>query len=629
MSDLLSTGASALLSFQRAMTTTSHNVANANTPGYSRQRVELNSRGANFAGFGFIGAGVEVTTIRRMVNGFLTGRLDQSAAEMGRLTALSGLSSRVNRLMTASSTSISGPLSGYFDSVEGVSVDPRSSAAREGMLQSAQNLAARFQTQQRQLNELETETNQQISAEVGEINQLSTQIARLNDEIVRLQASGQPPNDLLDQRDLAIQTLSGKIGVTTTDQGDGALNVFTTGGLNLVLGKTTQTITVASDPLRPERLQLSLSSPSGPIRLGESAVSGTLSGLFAVRREVIDPAAIQLGRTAMGVVQSYNAQNREGVDLYGNLGGDIFANIDPAVRANSANTGTSTLTASINDLGSLTGRDILMSFDGVNWSARSAATGEAMSITGSGTPANPFIVEGVAIELGGGAAAAGDNFLLRPTADAARQVSVVMTDPNRIAAALPVRIEADLGNTGNGTLGPIQITNAADPNLQATVTIDFTAAGQYTVNGGGPFAYTSGQTIAVNGWQFTLSGEPAVGDEFVISAMPANSSDNGNARELAALDGANLFNNGTQSLMGSVSQMTSSIGSTARQASVALGAQGALDKQLQLERESVSGVNLDEEAANLLKFQQAYQAAAQIIAIASENFQTLLAAARS
>ena len=412
---------------------------------------------------------MEVTTIRRMVNGFLTGRLDQSAAEMGRLTALSGLSSRVNRLMTASSTSISGPLSGYFDSVEGVSVDPRSSAAREGMLQSAQNLAARFQTQQRQLNELETETNQQISAEVGEINQLSTQIARLNDEIVRLQASGQPPNDLLDQRDLAIQTLSGKIGVTTTDQGDGALNVFTTGGLNLVLGKTTQTITVASDPLRPERLQLSLSSPSGPIRLGESAVSGTLSGLFAVRREVIDPAAIQLGRTAMGVVQSYNAQNREGVDLYGNLGGDIFANIDPAVRANSANTGTSTLTASINDLGSLTGRDILMSFDGVNWSARSAATGEAMSITGSGTPANPFIVEGVAIELGGGAAAAGDNFLLRPTADAARQVSVVMTDPNRIAAALPVRIEADLGNTGNGTLGrsrsPMRPTRICRPRL--------------------------------------------------------------------------------------------------------------------------------------------------------------------
>lgn len=629
MSDLLSTGASALLTFQRAMTTTSHNVANANTPGYSRQRVELNSRGANYAGYGFIGAGVEVTTIRRMVNGFLTGRLDQSAAEMGRLTALSGLSSRVNRMMTEASTSISGPLSGYFDSVEGVSADPRSSAAREGMLQSAQSLAARFQTQQRQLNELETETNQQISAEVGEINQLATQIARLNDEIVRLQASGQPPNDLMDQRDQAIRSLSEKIGVTTTDQGDGALNVFTTGGLNLVLGKTTQTITAGSDPLRPERLQLSLSSPSGPISLGESAVSGTLAGLFAVRREVIDPAAIQLGRTAVGVVESYNAQNREGVDLYGNLGGDIFATIDPAVRANSSNTGTASLTASINDLGSLTGSDILMSFDGANWSARSAATGEAMTLTGTGTPADPFIVEGVAIELGGGAAAAGDNFLIRPTADAARQMSVVMTDPNRIAAALPVRIEADLGNTGNGTLGPIQITNAADPNLQATVSIEFTAPGQYTVNGGGPFAYTSGQTIAVNGWQFTLSGDPAVGDEFVISAMPANSSDNGNARELAALDGANLFNNGTQSLMGSVSQMTSSIGSTARQASMALDAQGALDEQLQLERESVSGVNLDEEAANLLKYQQAYQAAAQIIAIASENFQALLAAARS
>jgi flagellar hook-associated protein 1 FlgK len=207
-------------------------------------------------------------------------------------------------------------------------------------------------------------------------------------------------------------------------------------------------------------------------------------------------------------------------------------------------------------------------------------------------------------------------------------MAMAMTDPNRIAAALPVRASAALDNTGNGLLGPLRITDPSNPNLQSPVLIEFTAPGVYSINGAGAFAYTPGDTIAVNGWEVTLDGTPAAGDQFNFAAMGARSGDNGNARLLANVGNVGLFNSGNQNLTAALSEMTSQFGGAARQAEYTLGAQRAIDNQLQTERDAVSGVNLDEEAANLLKFQQSYQAAAQIISIANAAFDSLLAAVR-
>jgi len=313
------------------------------------------------------------------------------------------------------------------------------------------------------------------------------------------------------------------------------------------------------------------------------------------------------------------------MDLYGALGGDFFTAPTPTAYPSSGNTSSASLSASIGNLASLTGKDIVMSYDGSTWSARDAATGTALSLSGSGTSADPFVVDGVNIVVGG-SAAAGDSFLVRPASEGARQIGLAITDPSRIAAASPLRGSAALGNLGNAKLGAIDVLDASNPTLLNPVTIQFTGPNTYSINGSGSYTYTSGAPISINGWQVTLSGTPVTGDSFSIGPNGPGSSDNTNARVFAGLSGTGLFDGGVVSLTQATSQLVSSVGGTARQAANALTAQQAIDDQLQAERESVSGVNLDEEATNLLRFQQAYQAAAQIITTANETFQSLLAA---
>jgi flagellar hook-associated protein 1 FlgK len=628
MSDPFSIGTSALLAFQRAMATASNNVANASTPGYTRQRVEFSSRVGQGAGFGFLGAGVQISGINRLMNSFLTSRLDASASEMGRLQVLTGLASRVDRVVSEAGTSLARPMSDFFDSTQGVVAEPTSAAARQSMLDGGQNAVNRFRTQANQLTQLDQETGQRIGNTVDEVNRLTATIARLNSEIVRARGEfNQPPNDLLDQRDQAVRELSGKIGVLTFEQDDGALNVQTGSGASLVLGNQAQTLSMQPDRFRLDRQTLSVTSSLGPIPLSTTGMGGELAGLFNFRTEVIDPAMAQLGQLAVGLTERFNAQHRAGVDFNGDPGLDFFRPIAPTVLPATTNAGTANFTASVSDVGAFTGRDIILRFDGATWQARLASTGASLPMTGSGTAADPFVVEGVSLEVTG-AAVAGDDIQVRTGSDAARQMAMAIADPNRIAAALPVRGSAPLTNTGSGILGPITITDAANPNLQDPVNIVFTGPGTYSINGGPGLPYTPGDTIAVNGWEVTLDGTPAPGDQFVFGPMGSRSGDNGNARLLAEIGGEGLFNGGNQSLTAGIAEMTSRFGGIARQAEYTLGAQAAIDNQLQSERDAVSGVNLDEEAANLLKFQQSYQAAAQIISIANAAFDSLLAAVR-
>jgi flagellar hook-associated protein 1 FlgK len=205
---------------------------------------------------------------------------------------------------------------------------------------------------------------------------------------------------------------------------------------------------------------------------------------------------------------------------------------------------------------------------------------------------------------------------------------VLVTDPNRVAAANPVRSSAAIGNLGSASIGVPEVLNAGNPNLRAPVDIVFIDANNYTIDGTGPFAYVEGAPIAYNGWQVALQGPAVAGDTFSIGATPARSSDNGNARLLAGVGGIGLFDGATVSINDEVAGITSEVGSAARRASLGSEAQAAIQTQIEAERESVSGVNLDEEAANLMRFQQAYQAAAQVISIADTVFQSLLAAVR-
>lgn len=623
---VLGTGTSALIAFQRALATVGHNVANAATPGYSRQRVEFVARPGEASHLS-IGQGVDVDNLRRLADGLVFARQLDSAGEMGRLTQMSGLSSRVDGLITGADTGLSSAWAGFFNAAKGVVANPTSSAARDQLLASGKQLTTRWNMLDSQLGQIGNDVESSLRDRIESANRLAGEIANLNRDIVSAGATVAP--DLLDQRDLRAGQLAALVGAETVLQDNGAMNVFTTGGQPMVLGNKAMQLAAVSDPYQANRSQLAVRTDAGTVPLPAGAVSGEIGGLLEFRSHVLDPARAELGRLATAFADTFNAVQRGGIDYAGNPGSDFFNLPPPQLNAHAGNdpASTASFSASIGDVGALTGNNLVLRFDGSNWNAARADTGQAVAMTGTGSAADPFVVDGVELVLSGGAAA-GDRFLLQPTAAASAGITLALDDGDRIAAAAPMTVGLDTGNTGNISGGNAQIT---DPVLFAGFSganIAFLDANTYSIDGGPPIAYTPGATLNGSGWSLTLNGTPAAGDEINLGRTGPRSADNGNARLLAVVDAKDVMNGGTTDVTAAISQLAGRVGGDARHAKLNLDAQQAIDEQTSAERESISGVNLDEEAADMMRFQQAYQAAAQVIATADTMFQTLLSAVR-
>lgn len=623
---VFSTGTSALLAFQRALGTVSHNVANVNTPGYSRQRVEMEARPGLSLGAGFVGNGVDVAKLTRLADGLVFARQLDSSGELGRLQALSSFSSRVDTLMSDAATGLTQPWSKFFGAAEGLVSEPTSPVARQAVLDAGQQLALRWQGLDAQLSQVDSDTDQRIISQVGIANQLATEIAQLNRDVVA--AGNNVSADLLDQRALRIDKLSSLLGAETVEQDDGSINVFA-GGQSLVLGARANALTTAPDPFRPDRVQVALATPGGAVRMASGVLGGEVGGLLEFRTRVLDPGHAELGRMATAFAQTYNSLQRGGVDYNGQPGVDVFSVPPPSVSGRTGNGGTASFTGSVGNLATLTGNNLILRFDAGTWSATRADTGAPVAVAGTGSVADPLRMEGVNLVMSG-AAASGDSFMVRPTVDAAGGISLSMRDPNGLAAASPLRAQIDSTNLGNAKIGSSRVTDSTAFGGFAGATIDFIDATTYTVNGGPAQTYTPGSPIvsATEGWSMTLDGTPVAGDTFNLSRTPPRSADNANARELATVDTRAVLNGGTLGLTAGLSQITARVGTEANHAQLNLDAQEAIHAQVTAERESVSGVNLDEEAADLMRFQQAYQAAAQVISTADNMFQTLLGAIR-
>lgn len=625
MSSVLSTGTGALLAFQRALATTSHNVANLNTPGYSRQKVNFATADPQNYGYGTVGNGTRITDIRRTADQLAISRLLDSSGELARLKQLSSMADRVNALVSDPATNVSGVWSNFFDSVSGLSSNASGTADRQNMLDGGKALANRFVQLNTHLNNLNSEVNNGLLAGATEINRLAQEIAQINGAIGTNIATAAP--DLLDRRDQLITQLIGYTGGTAVIQDGGIMNVYTAGGNALVVGTTATKVTTVADPYQPERLQLALETQGNTIRLDPKAVGGQIGGLMEFRDTVLTPAQAELGKLAVGLAETFNQAHHQGVDLYGKMGGDFFNIGNPRVTANNSNTGTASLSATYGDLGKLDAQNVVLQFDGTNWKASRADTGASVPLTGSGTAADPLMINGVKLVVGG-TPSANDRFLLQPTAGVAGSMEMAITDPSRIAAAAAVKGAAATANTGTGKLSGVTVTDASNANMRNPAAIVFTSATTYTIDGGPPQTYTPGQTISANGWSFVLDGAPKVGDTFNITPTPAGSSDNSNAAKLAKVESAKAFNAGTVTLNGALGGLTTQVGAAARSAEYSLDAQLVINDKAQEARDEVSGVNLDEEAADMLRLQQAYQAASQLISTADSMFQTILGAVR-
>lgn len=910
--NIFSSSLSGLNAAMYEMNTTQHNIANASTPGYTRQQVVLGTPSAQATGAGFVGQGVSVTTVRRMYDQFLTTQVLQQQSQSSYLNTYLSSMTQVDNLVSNTTSGVSNAMQGVFNAVNGLANTPTSIPARQTVLSSAQTAADGFQSVSQSLAAISSALNGQISSSVQQINTYASQIATLNTSITTAMATsnGQPPNDLLDQRDKLVSQLNQQVGATTQMQPDGSMNVFVGSGQALVVGNQAMALQAVQNPNDPSSVSVAYLNNGKTVPMQQSSLQGgNLGSYIAFRTQDLQPAQNALGLVALGFASNINRQNQLGQDMNGRPGAALMSIAPPLVSSGTANTGTASVSATIANVSAMTASDYQLKYDGTSYTLTRLSDNTVTQLTAAQLAAGT-VVDGVTVTASAGMAT-GDTFLIRPTANAAGSIAMTTTDPAKVAAALPFTGTASINATSannvttiqSGAITDAQVTfggstastdtftvdgktllsasvaagatgslvtaagldsawpafQAANPgytltgtfqagtaqitkvggsaivladnlttgtsatvtpfaaagagfmgttagsmasvasvtvntpnnaSLTNSVVITFTDATHYTVTGAVPavtgtqtytaasgisyngwtmqlsaapvagnvfnvgansgtatvsngsynlspvsinftsptaydvvemtgtppqpvtlasnVSYTSGGNISYNGWTTTVSGTPAANDTFnvvqgssaktmlatpasantgsgvisggalsvqpftimfnspttftVSGAVPAvgaqtytpgqnisyngwtmqvsgtptagdvfnvapnttGTGDNRNALLMAGLQSQNLMSNGTTTLLGQFNQMVGAVGSKTNELTTTSAAQTTLVAQTVAAQQSVSGVNLDEEAANLLQYQRAYQASAKAMQIANTMFDALL-----
>lgn len=671
MADLLNIGLSGLSVSKTALAVTGHNITNVNTPGFSRQDAVQATNVPQFSGAGYIGSGTTLTDIRRTYNEFLTAEVRNTTALNSDVQAYKSQIDQLDALLAGSTTGITPALQKFFKAVQTAAEDPANIPARQLVLSEGQGLARRFNSVYDRVNEQNSFINTQMTVITDQVNRLATSIAGYNDAIAIASANGQQPNDLLDAREEAVRKLSTYVGVTVVPQDDNTLNLFVGSGQPLVVGSIASRLETSQGVADPTRFEVDFVSGNSRQTITSLVSGGELGGLIRYRAETLDTTLNSLGRLALAVTDQVNTQQGQGLDLKGQVGAKLYTDInDPTltglrVRAFATNTGAVQPTLNITNSSVLTTSDYRVEYDGVNYSARRLSDGAVMTVTPPAPGAYPATLSFTdaagndqGFTLGVSAAPnANDQFLLQPTRRGATSIAAVLDQPDQLAFAAPLRAQANLQNRGNGLISQPSITNTQNPlvpaDLQAfspmTLTYDAVSgtlqfpavlpvgvtvapAALAIVSGQSntlTYTITSG-TSTFNVTQ-TFSGRPQQGDAFTLGFNAGGVSDNRNGLKLANLQSKATvgvdpsfpassgvsFSDGYGDLVGRVGSLTAQ----ARQDS---DATSTILKQATNNRDSLAAVNLDEEAANLIKFEQYYNASAQVIQVARTLFDTLI-----
>jgi len=643
MASIINSGISALNAFKRQMETTGHNIANVNTEGFSRQKVQFTTRDGEAIPQGYIGSGVQLASITRSYDSYLATRVRDYSSSFEEFNVYEQRANQIDNVIADASAGIDNMLQQFFAGVNDVADDPTSIPARSVMINRATQLNDRFAALDGWFEDLRHQLNKDFERQTTEMNSIARSLADANNRVRTLTGStGGAPNDILDERDRLIDELSRYTNVSTLQQDDGTMNVFVGTGQALVVGTTYNTLGVTNNPLALDHKELVIQQPGGgSVNVTKQMSGGSLGGLLRFRDEVLDETQNALGRVAIGMGSFFNAEHQTGMDLDGELGGDFFSVAGPQVLPGAGNTGA--LSVGFDDVSNLTTHDYQLAHDGSNWILSDLDAGSSATLTGAG----PFVIDGMTIAVD--SADVTDVYLLRPTRAGASGTGLLVTNERDIAAAEAVRT-ADVGsNTGTGHIGAGALTTREVPGVTGApsfnVTLAYNAANelvppsgtQFVDAGGNPIAgnlpYVAGQSyrLEITGlgvYDFTMTGTPNAGDTFTIRDNAGGVGDNRNARRLADLQTANLMMGGTASLADTYGSLIADVGTKTQQASSNAGMQQSLLAQAEAAKAEVSGVNLDEEAADLVRFQQAYQAAAQVINVANSLFDSLLSAVR-
>jgi flagellar hook-associated protein 1 FlgK len=672
---LINIGLSSLNANTAALTTIGNNISNVDTAGYSRQQTVTTASALQNIGVGYVGTGTTLADVRRIYNSFLDTQVQTTTALAADASAYSTQASATDTLLSDDSTGISTTLAAFFTQLQAVGTSATDSAAQTSMLTSAKALSARFNSIASQLADQNTSINSQLTSTVTQVNNLASSIAKLNSQITAASTSGSP-NSLLDARNEAVRQLNELVGAKVIET-NGSYDVYIGNGQSLVSGNTVNTLSTVPSTTDASQLSIQMNYSNYSTDVTSVISGGTIGGLLRYRSDVLTPATNELGRIALTMADTVNSQLAQGVDSYGNFGTALFNDINStsAISQRSigatTNTSSSNLNVTISDTSKLTTSDYQVTFNNTNLDASGNATsytvtklpdGTATSYDLSTTPTPQ--IDGFTLSLNGTGMQPGDSFKVTPTRNAATTITTVMTDAKTLASAGALTVNAGTSNSGSGSVtqptlttvlnasnsadtqagikyaSPVKLVFGATSNGSQAYTLYDAKGG--TISSGSivpgqsnslslsvPLKDSSGNDIAGQNYTFTMdvSGTPAANDTYTVSMTTAGSSDNRNALSVLALQTKSTIatsdGNG-MSLSAANASLVSSVGSKAAQGTSDVTATTAVLTQATTAQSSVSGVNLDEETANLVKYQQYYTASSQIIKAAQTIFDTLI-----
>src|SRR5262252_7382343 len=624
MSGIFSIGTSALNAAYTALRTAGNNVANASTPGYSRQPVLLTAQTGAMIGGNYVGQGVTVADVRRSYDAFLNRAATSATASSSAADARATQLAQVDNLFADPSTGLGAAIDSFFQQVQSVAQQPADPAARQALLSAGNQLVARFSDAGTSLQQFRSNTDTQIGLQVDAVNRYSSQIATLNNQIALAQGSGHQPNDLLDQRDAAIRSLNQAVRATTVEQSDGSVNVFLGNGQALVVGGQSMKLATQVNPNDPQEIQIGVQNGGTLAVIAPEVIGGgTIAGLLQFRSQDLPAIENELGRLAVTLSDQFNIQHRLGDDRNGNPGGDFFNPIQPVAFPSSANGNpATTISASFTDTTQLQASDYRVDYAAGQYTLTRLSDNTTWTST---TPS--FNQDGLSITLSGTPPANGDTFMVEGVRGGARSLTMAVTQTSQIAAASPVRASMPASNTGSLAVDALDAVGPTrNPALANATTITFTSPTTYDISDGVTTltgqTYAAGTPISFNGWQLNVHGTPAAGDQVNVAANVGGIGDNRNALALSALQSQSLV--GGAQLSGAYAAVVARVGSETQDAQSYNKAQDSILQEALNAESSVSGVNLDEEASRLIQFQQQYQAAARVIATARAIFDDVL-----
>jgi flagellar hook-associated protein 1 len=640
LTQLLNTGRTGLEAATQALETVSNNTANVNTPGYNVESVRQVALPGTSGG---PGNGVDVTSIQRSFDRFVFSQMVGATSSSQAAQVVQSNAQNLAALFPIASGGAGGLgslITGFFSAMNAIAQDPASLPNRQAFLGAAQTLTADFNSVGSQLDASRKTLNGQLTGAVNQINSLTGQIAALNNQIIAQSAAGSAasPNTLMDERDSLVQQLGQELGITVIARPDNAVDVYTSGGAVLVGGSSSANLLAASGAYADGRAKL-VYQPNGQ-DITAAISGGTIGGIISAESQVT-ATQNSVGALAATLASAINTQQSLGLDRNGALGGNLFSVGGPTVLAAGGNTGGGTLAASITATSTLAADNFIVTKTVSGFEATDLATGQVTALGGGPT----LSLAGMTLAVSG-TVNTGDSFEIEPTAGAAQTLRLIATDPAAVAATAAY-IATPGGNLGNvtasafspaasGTL-PVGTPIVAASYFGQNLTVKFTSATTFDVLSAANAVIASGSYSAANGAQVAIAyppsapagevatvtlspGTPAAGDTFALT--PGGVGSNGNILAMTNLASQNLLSG--QTLSAAYGAVVSQVGANGQAATFAAQAAQGVLSQVQAVQQSISGVNLDEQAADLVSYQQAYQASAQVIASAQALFQSLL-----